>query len=347
MNRDGDDMQVLMDLLGDVTRLLGGIDDLDQVREEYRPQVRALLESLRGESERVLSTRPDRNRREQLFNRALEAIAHSRLDEARSILTAAVQDFPDDAELHNHLGLVAWESGDFEASRRHYQAAVAVAFPDGDVDWYASSSRPFLRALEGQALAHYRLGELAQARDLFTSLADMNSAEFSGCRYLAGEASHFIGDAHAAIRAYELVPMEPAVAYNLGLAYFELGRREEAAQAFIAGFVGNRHITHQLTWRGDAPETAMPGFLASERYAEEFVQACGELWDRAVGAREFLARCYDHPLVQAHLLKCTEDLLEEVLSHGPEVLRENWYERLGGAREARPIVQQVLDVMDA
>ncbi|MFW6153326.1 MAG: SOS response-associated peptidase family protein, partial [Halobacteriota archaeon] len=34
-----------------------------------------------------------------------------RLDEAARILDAAVEKYPRDAELHNHLGLVAWEQG--------------------------------------------------------------------------------------------------------------------------------------------------------------------------------------------------------------------------------------------
>jgi len=340
-------MRVLLEMMTDVTRLLEGVEHLDHVRDESHPEMRALLESLRDQSERLLSTRPDPARRERLFQRALEAISKMNLEEAAEILEAAIADFPNDAELQSHMGLVAWESGDFEAARDRYKTAVALSFPADEADWFDYSTRPFLRAMEGQALAHYRLGELGEARALFQSLADMNPAEYSGCRYLAGEVSHLMGDSHAAVAAYELVPMEPAVAYNLGLAYFELGDREASARAFMAAFVGNRHIAHRLLWRGDSPETAMPGYLGSEPYAEEFASACEVLWDRAFGAREFLARCYDHPLVQAHLLKCTEDLLEEVLAQGPSVLRENWYERIGGAKEAGPIVQQVLDYMDA
>lgn len=340
-------MRVLLELMTDVARLLEGMETLDQIRDESQPQIRALLESLHVESERLLNSRPDPQRREKHFQRALEAIAQERLDEAREILEAAIVDFPDDSELHNHLGLVAWETGDFAAARDHYRMAVVTAFPSDDADWFDTRHRPFLRAMEGQALAHYRLGENEEALALFESLADMNPAEYAGCRYLAGEVAHFSGDIQKAAAFYELVPMEPAVSYNLGLAYFDLGRREDAALAFLAAFVGNRHIVHRLTRRPDSPETSMPGYLASENYAVEFEEACGELWNRSIGAREFLARCYEHPLVQAHLLKCTENLLDEVLAQGPTVLRENWYERIGASKEAKPIVRQVLDVMDA
>ena len=176
-------MRVLLELMTDVARLLEGMETLDQVRDESQPQIRALLESLHLESERLLNSRPDPQRREKHFQRALEAIAQERLDEAREILEAAIADFPDDSELHNHLGLVAWETGDFAAARDHYRMAVVTAFPADDADWFDTRHRPFLRAMEGQALAHYRLGENEEALALFESLADMNPAEYAGCRY--------------------------------------------------------------------------------------------------------------------------------------------------------------------
>lgn len=154
-------MKVLLELLGDVAQLLSTLDNLDSVRPDARNQLRSMLESLRGESTRLIETdgAPDPMKRESLFQRALEALASERLDEALSILDAAVKSFPDDPELHNHLGLVHWEIGNFEKAERSYANAVCAGFPmEAEIDWYEERHRPFLRAMEGQALALYRLG---------------------------------------------------------------------------------------------------------------------------------------------------------------------------------------------
>lgn len=341
-------MKVMLELLGDVSQLLGGIEDLSVIREEARPGMRALLESLRDEAGRLLSSTPDPLKRENLFQRGLEAIANERFDDARAILESAVRLFPLDAELHNHLGLVAWESGDLLGAEKHYSAAMGAAFPDSEhVDWFEAKHRSFLRAMEGRALALYRLGELEDALGLFDTLAAMNPRDFAGCRYLAGEIRHILGDPAAALDDYALVPAEPAVLYNQGLAYFECGRREEAMHSLVAALVGNRHVAHYLTRRADLPETSLPGYLASDAYAREFIDVCEPLWDRATGAKEFLRRVYEHPLTQSHLLFCTQNILDRVLEGGPAAMNEDWYAQIEQRPEVDRLVQRVLGMMDS
>lgn len=341
-------MKVMLELLRDVGQLLGAMNSLDEVRAEVRPQMRALLEALNGESGRLLATLPDHARREQMFQRALEAIANERFEDARQLLEAAVKHYPADGEFHNHLGLVAWEMGDLEAAERHYAHAMAVGFPDAEnVDWFDARHRPFLRSMEGRALALNRLGRLKEALELFEALADMNPRDYAGCRYLAGEVHHLLGRPARALEHYALVPAEPAVLYNQALALFECGKRQQAVHVLLAGFVGNRHIAHVLLGRGDFPETSLPGFLASEAYAQDFAQACLPLWERAVGALEFLRRVYEHPLTQAHLVFCTQHVLDRVLEGGPAAIAEDWYAQLDERPEVESLVQRVLDVMDS
>lgn len=340
-------MKVLLELLGDVSQLLSALDDLESIRPESRAKMRSLLETLNKETVRLTGPRHDAERRETMFGRALEAIAHQRLDEAREILEAAVEAFPGDCELYNHLGLVAWESGDIEGAESFYHRAIEHGFPNEDADWFAPRARPFLRAMEGRALALYRLGRCDEALGIFDSLAAMNPAEFAGCRYLAGEIRHKRGDVEEALADYCLVPTEPAVLYNIGLAHFQLGHREEAAQAWLTAFVSNRHIAHGILRRGEAPDTSMPGYLAGESYAVEFVEACSDLWGSVAGARAFLARCYDHPLVQAHLVHCTRRVMEDVLQMGPGALRDGWYHEVAQSNTVGPIVKSIMEHMDS
>lgn len=337
-------MKVLFELLGDVRQLLSAIQSLDDVRPESQERLRTLLEALTVEAVRLLDAdRPVADGREGMFQRALEAISHGRLDEAARILDAAVKKFPRDSELHNHLGLVAWERGDLDAAVTHYEAAIDAGFPgEGLVDWYHERHRPFLRAMEGKALCLYRMQEFDDALPLFEALADMNSVEYGGCRYLAGEIRHTLGEIEAAVQDYERVPSEPAVLYNLALGYYELGRLEDAATTMIRAFVGNANIAELLLGRPLSGLAEVPGYLASEGYAREFAQACAHLWEDA-DARRFLERCYDHPLVHVHIRRCAEKLMENVMQSGTEALEEaNWFGELGEDGTLGSIARRVL-----
>lgn len=337
-------MKVLLELLADVRQLLSAIGSLDDVRPEGQEKLKVLLESLMVEIVRLLEADAKLDdRREAMFQRALEAISKQRLDEAARILESAVAKYPNDGELHNHLGLVAWEQGDLEAAIAHYDDAMAAAFPaEGHVDWYHERYRPFLRAMEGRALCLYRLERLKEALPLFEALADMNSVEYGGCRYLAGEIRHTLGDLEAAVKDYERVPAEPAVLYNLALAYFELGRFEDAATTLIKAFVGNTHIAELLMGRPLSHLSDVPGYLASEAYGREFYDACHHLWD-SHDSRRFLERCFDHPLVHVHVRRCAEKLVENVMSSGAAALREsNWYGELGEDGTLGSIARRIL-----
>lgn len=337
-------MKVLLELLGDVRQLLSAIDSLDDVRPESREKLQALLEALTVEAVRLLDTQAAaRGGREGMFQRALEAISQQRLDEAAKILAGAVEKYPRDAELHNHLGLVAWEQGALADAVEHYDDAISAGFPgEGHVDWYQERHRPFLRAMEGKALCLYRVKRFEEALPLFEALADMNSVEYGGCRYLAGEIRHTLGETEAAVEDYERVPSEPAVLYNLALGYWELDRFEDAATTLIKAFVGNTHIAELLLHRTLTKLVQVPGYLASEAYAREFVDACHHLWDKP-DAQRFLERCFDHPLVHVHVRRCAEKLVENVMSSGPAALREeNWYGDLGEDGTLGSIARRVL-----
>jgi tetratricopeptide (TPR) repeat protein len=226
---------------------------------------------------------------------------------------------------------------------------MAVGFPDdGAVDWFDDTYRPFLRAMEGRALSLHRLGRSDEAVTLFENLADMNPADYAGCRYLAGEIRHGQGDLDGAIANYRLVPVEPAVLYNLGLAYFQSGDRAEAASVLIKAFSMNRYIVaHLLDRAPSADEDDIPGFLASAGYADEFVTACGHLWT-SPAARHFLARVYNDPLVQTHLRRCVENVGSRVMSAGPAALTEDVVQsELDAQGRLGSLVRRVLEQLDS
>ena len=242
-------------------------------------------------------------RREELLQRALEAISQARWQDAEGVLNAALGEFPEHDEYYNHLGLVAWERGDMARAEVHYARAAELAFGgarDGDVSFSSAAGRNYLRALEGRALCLYQLGRFEEAIEHFETLAYTNVPEYQGCHYLAGEVHHLCARPTEAAARYQLAPIEPSVLYNLALAKFQLDDHEEAAAVFIRAFASNRAIARMLLGE-PLTSDGFDGYLSSPMYAEDFVSACQPLWHGAQDALEFMRRCVDHPLVRQSL----------------------------------------------
>ena len=341
-------MKVLLELLGDASRVLGNVEGLSDFRPESRDRVRDLLKQLRLEADRVLeaeAAKPEeQDDREIFLHRSLEAISAGDHDVARGILEDAVSMFPDDFEFLNYLGLVAWEQGDLRAAEMGYHRAVQAVFGDElDVDCVDGDGDPALRAVEGRALALYRLGRLDKALEYFQWLGRHFSGEYVGCRYLAGEVLHLRGDIEEAIEWYERVPVEPAVLYNLGLAYYENNQLDKAAYTLIRAFVANIHIATLLLDRYSSQKACTPGYLGSRAYAEEFVDACVRLWHGAAGSVDFLERCFDHGLVRSHLDRCGERGGSRLLQAGDGAMKcGGWLDQLQDESTLQNMSEQIL-----
>lgn len=311
-------MKALLELLDQLLYLIEESDTVEgAIAPAHQPEARAVLEGMAREAlglaqaiREELDAREvdaaEAARREELLQQALEAIAHERFSAAERVLEAALDEFPDHHEYYNHLGLVAWERDDMARAERYYARAAELSLSQMtamDLGWGHAHNRSYLRALEGQALCLYRVGQLDEAVELFETLAQTCVPDYQGCHYLAGEIYHVRGELEEAIARYERSPVEPSVLYNLALAHFQSHALEEAAATFIRAFATNRHICEQLLGRPRARDfDALEGYLASPSYAEEFMDACGGLWDGARDARAFMSRCYEDPLVQRRLV---------------------------------------------
>ncbi len=331
-------MKIMLEILEDASQLLAALDSIEELRPETRERLKVLLEGLCGESTRLLrSEQPEAHRepgdgapidgerferrcREWLLQRSLEALAACEYEQARDYLEEGAQAFPRDPEFMNHLGLVHWELGDFEQAAESYEVAMGAAFPsaaDGEIDWREPENLAYLRAMEGRALCLCQLERRKEALELFDALANMNVVEYDGCRYMAAEIRHMLGDLEGAIEDYRLGPVEPATLYNLGLAQFQLDETEAAARTFIRAFVSNIHVANLLGGRRACLDSCVPGYLGSREYAQDFLRACQPLWSGQDEAVDFMETCFDHPLVQSFLEQCLQDGGPSILETDP------------------------------
>lgn len=323
-------MEALLEIVDQLLYLLDQYADDDHGQSA---QMIALLEGLASEAlalAKHLRTQTQyaiedehAERRELLLQRALEAIAYMRLEDAERILEEALEEFPEHDDYYNHLGLVAWERGDMLRAERYYARAAQLALTHmgTDTNWFTSAGRNALRAMEGQALCLYRLGHLESAGERFETLAMTCVPDYQGCYYLAGEIQHTLGHLDKAIELYQLSPSEPSVLYNLALAYYCKHDLEQCTTTLLQAFRSNRFICQVLLGRPPERATDVQGYLASPSYAEEFLEACQPIWENQHGALAFIGRCYDHPLIQQRLLRAEQEDARMLwaLGFGPEV----------------------------
>ena len=352
-------MKLLLELLDDSHKLLSALDSPSELRPETREELEELLEGLREESKRLLDGSEQTDRGDSdgeggiflehcgdwLLQRALEAISKGDYKEARKWLEQGREAFPEDPEFPTHLGLICWEQGMIEEAGEHYGRAMELSFPDGchgEIDWSDEAHAGYLRAMEGKALCLYELDEYEEALPFFDALANTNVDSYSGCRYLAAESRHVLGDLEDAIDDYRRGPNEPATLYNLALAQCQRGDRGEAARTFIRAMVGNVHVSAILLGEEPTESSALPGYLGSRDYAEDFCEACQSLWDGADDALELLEICATHPSVQDYLTECRErgeDVLESQHTAGGQ---REWLDRLARPEDIDGIASSIV-----
>jgi tetratricopeptide (TPR) repeat protein len=173
---------------------------------------------------------------EEFVEAYLEA---GKLDPARAGFGMLVESFPEYAEGHNYLGIIALERGATDEAVLHFERAMSVGrkrFPKRIAKgryWTDLDTRPYVRALRNLALALNLQGKsveaLRVADRLETECGDRLTAESHRARaYLnAGQWN----DAYECGRT--LCSLWPSESIPVAFALFEMGAREEAATYFL------------------------------------------------------------------------------------------------------------------
>lgn len=169
------------------------------------------------------------------------AAAFQRGDYPQAIAAFAVltEAFPDYADGHNYLGLIALERLDPSAAVRHFQRTMEVGrrlFPKRISKgrwWNDLATRPFMRGLRNLALALNQAGHWEEALTASAQLEDtcgdvINAAAYRARAHL--NLKQWQPALEAALAIHQLSPGESLVA---ALAAFELGRPEDARGLFL------------------------------------------------------------------------------------------------------------------
>lgn len=259
---------------------------------------------------------------EQRLDDALEQSEAADLSEAAYIaeLKAIVTDNPDYIDGHAHLGHALLRAGKAGAALSAYERGIALgaaAIPaeySGTLSWYEWSNRPFLRALQGAALAQRRLNKRKAAISLMERLLSLNPDDNLGVRYLLG--SEYLRNREPGKARFLLESWSdhyPPCAYDLALLLFRQNKFIAAATQLRRAFTANFYIAEILCGCPDpAPLSIWHGSnYAMPEFAHDYVRDYGKLWHDTSDALPFLHWLYHQPKVmseRAALLDCRERL---------------------------------------
>lgn len=119
---------------------------------------------------------------------ASEMINRGEVDEAKDLLMKVLCQDLRCIDAHVHLGNLILDRYP-KGALRHYEVGVLLgehALPrdlDAYIPWGMLYNRPFLRALHGYGLAHWRLGRLKEAKQIFERILKLNPNDNQGVRF--------------------------------------------------------------------------------------------------------------------------------------------------------------------
>jgi len=176
------------------------------------------------------------------FHKALEHWRVGDVTTAEDMYLDLIDEYPEFIDVHHHLALLLGETGRGEEAFRHWQKVVDLGlgclpkeFEMGRdlLPWLILENRPFLRAYHGLGLKYLARGKTERALDMFENILAMNPGDNQGVRALVVDCSFQLNRPQDVLAVCDRYPddgMEQLM-YGRALALYQLGRRDEAAEA--------------------------------------------------------------------------------------------------------------------
>ena len=176
------------------------------------------------------------------FHEALEHWRVRDLVTAEEMYRALVDEYPEFIDVHHHLALLLDATGRGEQAFGLWQAVVELGlsclpkeFEMGRdlLPWLILENRPFLRAYHGLGLEYLDRGKTEKAIRIFENILALNPGDNQGARALVVDCSFQLRRPQDVLAVCDRYPgdgMEQLM-YGRALALYQLGRKDEAAEA--------------------------------------------------------------------------------------------------------------------
>jgi tetratricopeptide (TPR) repeat protein len=216
-----------------------------------------------------------------------------------------VDEYPEFIDVHHHLALLLNDTGRDEEAFQLWQEVVGLGlsclpeeFEMGRdlLPWLILENRPFLRAYHGLGLEYLARGKTEKALEMFENILAMNPGDNQGVRALVVDCSFQLNrpkDVLVICNWYPDDGMEQLM-YGRALALYQLGRRDEAAEALDDAIEFLPLVAKELTKkRHQRPKDLRRNYItyggADQAYTYWMEQ--GQHWKNTPGAIEFVMEC--------------------------------------------------------
>jgi len=227
-------------------------------------------------------------------------------DQVEALARLFLDCFPDYADGHNYLGLVALERERLEEAAEHFRRTIEVGrglFPRRLARahyWVDLSTRPYMRGMRNLALALNRLGRYDESLALCDQLEAECGDDLTASAYRADILLNLGRYEEARQQALRVVELWPDLAFPAAFASYELGDRPAALHWFLFGALGQPRSARMLVRRGargrpqthDEVRDHSAGVAALQNMA-------GHLARQSKAARAFFQRILGDPRVMA------------------------------------------------
>jgi tetratricopeptide (TPR) repeat protein len=254
---------------------------------------------------------------------------HGNYDQLKAICMLLTRCFPEWAEGHNRLGLVALKEETPKEAVEHFREAAkqgrgyfARRIAKSDY-WRDFNTRPYIRALKNLALSLNMAGQWREALAICDQLEKECGDAGSDAAYAHRAAAYLnlLEWENAAEAALTVAPVAPDEGFVAGFALFELGRHLEAIEWFLHAALNSPRTAYLLLDKKDTtPKTSEE--IEDHNSGVEICHGLPQFFRmQSKHSKKFFKKLLDH--------KVSSDLLIEVRQR-----RFNHYDRSqAGARK--------------
>jgi len=203
------------------------------------------------------------------------------------------------------LGDVEFQKGNWRASQKAYQRVIRTEAPRWNGQhpfwWEDRSTRPFLRALYGNAMVHWQKGRLEDAGTEIARLLALNPRDHQGARFHLPMVYLLCEDYESARaffdRYHDEYPgdfHEPSFLFGWGYACWTVDDEAGAKRMYRRAMAKNIYMAPLLLDLALPPtDLWLPNDRAELPYAQEFIDSYATLWDRDAGAMRLVRETYE------------------------------------------------------
>lgn len=163
---------------------------------------------------------------------------------------------PDNLEYQNFVGCKLWDAELRELAAEQWEAAYLQASAlipkdfKGEISWYETDNRSFLRCCYGHVLGLMQGGKGRGALAVARKLLRWNPDDNQGVRFLIGDLQMMAGQVDAALKTFlKTAGHNPVLWYSAALAAFRKEEFVDACTYLRRGIAGNPYIAEGVTGR--------------------------------------------------------------------------------------------------